>query len=367
MTLLIMGIYIYVFSLSVILLLAMLWLVLKKFQINYELKSWSYRRKRFKREVDRYLNSPTNIAPRMKADLRGNFRHWAYNHLINYATNLTDKGVYRLSSLVEEWGIIEEIETDLRSSNWWDRYEALHLATAFKVSNVRETVIDMCGDENALIRMAAITTLSSIGEEDDIFVLFDALEEHTTEHYELDWVFNNLNQISNTNDSELFQQVQEAYFGYKNPFTKRCILEWIGSKNRSECIPFLINVMKSEEGEIKVGAIKALIALKAQIALPYFVRFVENRFEQEGIQNLAMKGLALLGGENYSQCFEVNLGHSHWWVRYYSAMGLFKSGTAGKNRLRILKQEHPDQYARDMASYYTDLLKLEGFDNYVHS
>jgi hypothetical protein len=367
MSLLFSVIIIYLLILSSLLLIAVIWLIIKKLKTDYEWKTWKKRRMRFKREVENYLTSPTPITPRMKSSLKGNFRQWALNQLIKYEPKLTNEGVNRLSDLMDKWGITKDIEVGMTSPHWWKRYEALYLSAAFQVKDERENVIDMCMDENPLIRMAAITTLSSIGNEEDIFEILNVLEEFNTEYYQLDWLLHNLNNVNCTKDKAFFDRIKLKYPTYKKALTKRCILEWIGQKNRVDCIPFLVSVMKTENGEVKVGAIKALIELKATNALPYFVRYVEDEHELPGIQILAMKGIALLGEEQFTQCMEINLGHQQWWVRYYSAYGLSKLGQDGENELRRLEQEHPDKYARDMSRYYLDMIKLKGFDNYVHS
>ncbi|OZM56766.1 hypothetical protein CIB95_11135 [Lottiidibacillus patelloidae] len=360
-------IFIYLFLLSTLLLITIVWLVLKRLKTNYERKNWKLRRRRFKREVEKYLTSPTAITPRMKSSLKGNFRQWALNQLIKYETKLTDEGVKRLSKLMDEWGITKDIEKGMSSKHWWKRYEALYLSAAFQVKKERPNVLKMCMDENPLIRMAAITTLSSIGEEDDIFEIFNVLEEYNTEYYQLDWVLHNLANIKSTNDNAFYERVKLRYPNYKKAFTRRCILEWMGQKNRVDCIPFILNVMKSESGEVKVGAVKALISLEAKIALPHFEQNINDDYELPGIKILSMKGIALFGDEQFAKCMENNLGHQLWWVRYYSAFGLVKLGHGGEQELVRLEKEHPDKYARDMSRYYLDMLKLKGFDNYVHS
>jgi hypothetical protein len=367
MPLLFSILFIYLFLLSGLLLIVIAWLILKKLKTNYERKTWKHRRKRFKREVEKYLNTPTEITPRMKSSLKGNFRHWALNQLIRYETKLTDVGVKRLSKLMDEWGITKDIETGMKSQHWWKRYEALYLSAAFQLEKERTNVLKMCMDDNPLIRMAAITTISSIGNEEDIFEIFKVLEEYNTEYYQLDWVLHNLVNIKSTKDKAFYDCVKEKYPTYKKAFTRRCILEWMGKKNRVDCIPFIVNVMKNECGEVRVGAIKALIKLEAKIALPYYVRYIEDENELPGIKILSMKGLALLGDQQLAECMEVNLGHKLWWVRYYSAFGLMKLGQGGEKELVRLEQSHPDKYARDMSRYYLDMLKLKGFDNYVHS
>jgi HEAT repeat protein len=172
----------------------------------------------------------------------------------------------------------------------------------------------------------------------------------------------NLNNIQCTKDKAFFERVKLKYPTYKKSFTKRCILEWLGQKKRVDCIPFILNIMKDDKGEVKIGAIKALIELDAKIALPSFVQYVEDDYELPGIQILSMKGIANIGDSQFSKCMQVNLGHRQWWVRYYSAYGLVKLGSGGANVLRRLEKEHPDKYARDMSRYYLDMINIKGFD-----
>jgi HEAT repeat protein len=235
----------------------------------------------------------------------------------------------------------------------------LYLVTVFELEQHGEQVRSLLEDSHPFIRLKAFWTMSAIGNINNLPVIINLIERDKYDFNKLDQVVYVLENLTSTNEEEINSQISDSYQKTQNTFVRRCLLEVLGRKDHDESISFLMNQLQDRQSEIRIGAMKSLIYIKAVTALPVFTELLKWS-ESDGVKIIAMKGIALLGGEPYRSLMIEHLGHELWWVRYYSAFGIAGLSEQGKSELKFLAENHPDPFARQMANYYLQILDKEG-------
>lgn len=326
--------------------------LLKKWKNDWREQRWKPRKQRFIHELEQYMIRPGTYPPRMY--LRGDFREWALRTCMEYESRFSGVSDQRIVELLEAWGFLDDAERWLRHRRPWRRIQGLHIAGMFRLRVFREAVQACLQDPSPLVGQKAFWALGMIGDPRDFEAMLTMLESRRVEAYQLERYVGILNQLD-MDQQEAGERVRALFDRFHKPFVLRCMVDLLGRKGSYDCIPFLLSKIETSPDELKIGIIKALTHLNAYPALGLF-KVLLQRSPNPGVQIMAMKGMASLGGRAESELLRDGLTHPNWWVRYYSAAGLSRLPD-GAAVLADLAENHPDAYAREMARYFMQLMQ----------
>ncbi len=131
----------------------------------------------------------------------------------------------------------------------------------------------------------------------------------------------------------------------------------IGHSNNPDLADWCIPWLKSYNPEIKAGALRALAQLNH--VPPKASQLVLDCLEDEKwfIQVQAANACVGLSCGGVEQALMKYLDHESWWMRFATAKALSERGPAARQLLRWASQKHPDEYARNMASYHISIYR----------
>ena len=131
----------------------------------------------------------------------------------------------------------------------------------------------------------------------------------------------------------------------------------IGHSNNPDLADWCIPWLKSYNSEIKAGALRALAQLKH--VPPEASQLVLDCLEDEQwfIQVQASNACVGLSCRGVEDALMKYLDHPSWWMRFATAKALSERGPAARHLLRWASQNHPDEYARNMASYHISIYR----------
>ncbi|EDL62969.1 HEAT repeat domain-containing protein [Bacillus sp. SG-1] len=130
---------------------------------------------------------------------------------------------------------------------------------------------------------------------------------------------------------------------------KVAVLSYIGEKRDLSLLPFTETCLDSEDHEVRVNAVKAIrdIGFISNPKALYPYSASDSWVEQMIFAQAAGE----IVHSNYMEMLIELLSSSNWWVRYYAGEALTKYKD-GKSILEKASANHPDAFARDMASQW---------------
>jgi HEAT repeat protein len=347
-------IFFYLFFLLILVMVFTLFLLGKHLLNMKQNNKWEKRRARIKSILEEYLTSPTSFPPRIKGVLKGKFRDWILKQLIE----LRDKNTLnseKITKLLKSWGYIDVIHSLLHDHRTHKKFEGLYLVSVLELRHEKDLVIQLLSNHHSLIRLKAFWTMGAIGDNSDLPILAKYLENEKYDVSKLESILHILGGLSPVDSIPTHKLVVDTFNITKDPFVQRCLVELIGRKQCFDSIPFLLEISQKSNPELRIGAIKSLIELRDTSAISSFIQLLKWS-ESIGVKIISMKGIALIGNIDHLPVFRENLGHSLWWVRYYSAFGMARLGEDGKGELNRLAVTYSDQYGREMANYFLQIL-----------
>lgn len=139
---------------------------------------------------------------------------------------------------------------------------------------------------------------------------------------------------------------------------KEAAIAYIGMAGLTRFLPSIENELKNPVEEIRIQALKAISQLHYISSPNLLVPFFHSSSWQERMFASQIAGRLQLS--RFKEVLSELLGDSVWWVRYSSAEALVQFSD-GDILLDHLSVNHPDRYARDMATQWkSSLLGSEG-------
>jgi hypothetical protein len=130
------------------------------------------------------------------------------------------------------------------------------------------------------------------------------------------------------------------------PALQYAILDILALKNELKYASFLETVYKSNSGEIRLRALKALASIGFVKNLNEFLPLCQSGKWQERM--MLAKLLGAIGEVEGLKCLEELLHDSTWWVRSQAAQSM-KNYPNGTSLLKMVYETSKDPYAKDMA------------------
>lgn len=134
-----------------------------------------------------------------------------------------------------------------------------------------------------------------------------------------------------------------------NKVLKYAAISYIGMIGLIEFLPRIEEELQSDDEELRIQALKSIQHLQYISSPNLLTPFFHSSIWQERMFAARIAGKLQLS--RYQEVLSELLGDSVWWVRYSSAEALTQFSD-GDILLSHLSENHPDRYARDMATQW---------------
>ncbi|WP_033541122.1 HEAT repeat domain-containing protein [Planococcus sp. CAU13] len=268
--------------------------------------------------------------------------------LLNGYVSVTKGGVKSpLVAKLSEDFLSAHYVRQLSHKNWAIRMNTLYYIEDFHMQSLQPVLKEKLGKSTQLDQetQQLIRTLASLDEPATISVLakypdapvrlytdvFKRLEEKTRLE-ELDTALRNEN---------------------NNKALKHAAISYIGMSGLIAFLPRIEDELESEEGELRIQALKAILHLQYLTDPDSLVPFLQSPSWPERMYACRIAGKLQLS--RFKENLSTLLGDPVWWVRYSAAEALVQFSD-GDILLTHLSAHHPDRYARDMAAQWKSSL-----------
>ncbi len=233
--------------------------------------------------------------------------------------------------------------SQLLRKNWAIRMNTLHYIEDFHVESLKPVLKEKLEKSSQLDQetQQLIRTLASLNDPATIAVLTrhpDAPVRLYTD------VFKRLE------EGTRLEQLDAAMRNEKpNSALKYAAISYIGMAGLTSFLPRLENELTKEEGEMRIQSLKAILQLQYLSDPSLLLPFLESSSWPERMYASRIAGK--LQFSRFKEVLSVLLGDPVWWVRYSAAEALVQFSD-GDILLSHLAANHPDRFARDMASQW---------------
>lgn len=231
--------------------------------------------------------------------------------------------------------------------NWAIRMNTLYYIEDFNMSSLKPVLSEKLAKSSRLDQetQQLIRTLSSLDEPATISVLArypDAPVRLYTD------VFKRL--AEKTRMEELDAALRNET---PNQALKHAAISFIGMSGLIAYLPRIESELNSEEGELRIQALKAILHLQYLTDPDILLPFLHSSSWTERMYAARIAGKLQLS--RFKEKLSTLLGDPVWWVRYSAAEALVQFSD-GDILLSHLSAVHPDRYARDMAAQWKSSL-----------
>lgn len=134
-----------------------------------------------------------------------------------------------------------------------------------------------------------------------------------------------------------------------NHALKHAAISYIGTAGLVSFLPRLEDELTAENGELRIQSLKAILQLQYLSDPSMLLPFLQSSSWPERMYASRIAGKLQLS--RFKETLSTLLGDPVWWVRYSAAEALVQFSD-GDILLSHLSANHPDRYARDMASQW---------------
>ena len=134
-----------------------------------------------------------------------------------------------------------------------------------------------------------------------------------------------------------------------NSALKHAAISYIGLAGLTSFLPYLENELRVQEGEMRIQSLKAILNMQYLSDPGLLLPFLESSSWPERMYASRIAGRLQLS--RFKETLSTLLGDPVWWVRYSAAEALVQFSD-GDILLSHLSANHPDRFARDMASQW---------------
>lgn len=134
-----------------------------------------------------------------------------------------------------------------------------------------------------------------------------------------------------------------------NHALKHAAISYIGMAGLVSFLPRLEDELTAENGELRIQSLKAILQLQYLSDPSLLLPFLQSSSWPERMYASRIAGKLQLS--RFKETLSTLLGDPVWWVRYSAAEALVQFSD-GDILLSHLSANHPDRYARDMASQW---------------
>ncbi|WP_409253140.1 HEAT repeat domain-containing protein [Bacillus sp. SCS-153A] len=261
--------------------------------------------------------------------------------LKNFESNFDSSSFKRNITETAEKYLAESLNKGLDSNRWAERMNALMVIKDFQIYSFVPLLWERY-DRAKTSRQEKNLILQTAAGADDSKIL-DALL--TSPPYQSTFFYK---QIIRRVSTDTLNTMVSRFEELPSPF-KVAVLSYIGEKRDLSLLPFTETCLDSKDHEVRVNAVKAIRNIgfisNPKALYPYSASssWVEQMSFAQAAGEIVHPG--------YRDMLIELLASSNWWVRYYAGEALTKYRD-GRLTLEAAAVNHPDAFARDMASQW---------------
>lgn len=231
----------------------------------------------------------------------------------------------------------------LLRKNWAIRMNTLHYIEDFHMESLKPILKEKLEKSSQLDleTQQLIRTLASLNDPATISVLArhpDAPVRLYTD------VFKRLKERTRLEELDAAMRNESS-----NRALKHAAIAYIGMAGLTSFLPRLEDELTKEEEELRIQSLKAILQLQYLSDASLLLPFLESSSWPERMYASRIAGKLQLS--RFKEVLSVLLGDPVWWVRYSAAEALVQFSD-GDILLSHLAANHPDRFARDMASQW---------------
>lgn len=242
-----------------------------------------------------------------------------------------------LCSLAEIY-LADYYKQRLQSRKWSKRMNSLYFIEDFQIKSLESDVIRLVNGKKVTKseQVLGLRILASFQNE-NLFQQLTVLHAHLSE-------FDYRSILFKANVGVIDKMILGFY--QCQPALQYAILDIFALKNELKYASFIESVFKSNTGEIRLRALKALAAVGFVKNIKDYLPLCQSEKWQERM--MLAKLLGVIREEEGLKCLEDLLHDSTWWVRSQAGQSI-KNYPNGKKLLKKVYQTSTDPFAKDMA------------------
>ncbi|EMF45853.1 hypothetical protein B481_2694 [Planococcus halocryophilus Or1] len=248
----------------------------------------------------------------------------------------------QVAQLTEKY-LTERYKKQLQRNNWAIRMNTLYFIEDFHMKSLTPLLKEKLHKSLRLDRetQQLIRTLTSLNEPMTLSVLARYVDAPFRLYIDV------LKRL------ELNIQLEELDAALKNEQNNKVLkyaaVSYIGMTGLLEFLPRIEEELLSDDEELRIQALKCIQHLQYISSPSLLTPFFHSTSWQERM--FATRIVGKLQLSRYQEVLSELLGDSVWWVRYSSAEALTQFAD-GDILLSHLSENHPDRFARDMATQW---------------
>src|SRR5437867_3790012 len=312
------------------------------------MKSWRQgritRRRRKRRAIEpgllRYLGSREGALERfIPMPVEGSLRAAVVELLLEHTSILKGEAMERITSALEQLGMVREEIGRLRSGSAWRRAAAAERLGLARSPLAVEPLAKRLEDPDEEVRLRAGRALGQIRGTLAVRPLIAALSEPSR------WSTMRVAEILSNMGSEAEEELIRSYPDLA-PKARVAALDILGRLRRPGSASFIEQRLRDEDPDVRARAAHAL----GQIGDPTAYRSLLEAMQDPEwpVRAMAAKALGRLRVPDSAPALALRLRDRQWWVRSNSAQALIELGETGTRTLLDLL-DSPDIYARHQA------------------
>lgn len=257
------------------------------------------------------------------------------------ADTLQEEEYVRLHEVLQLTGIEQRILVSVQSKKPVIACSAMRRAGKFRMKCAIDVIKPNLHHSSFDVWTTAIRTLASLGEFEAVFDFL--FRYHKTYHrFFTTRLFDMFKHASEHDISVLKEYVPSL-----SPDLQGVFIDIVGYQKYARYLPDVEDFLESPYEFLRVKALKA----SANIGITLHHEQVLHYLREGSIpEKLAALHVVRSTGScvNY-EVLEMLAGDKDWWVRLRALETLLSFGTEGMRRVRLISQQHPDRFAREMA------------------
>lgn len=288
--------------------------------------------------IDYLYNNETDYIPLPPEEY-----HVAEQLFSDCLSTVKDKELQRIIYASASSFLSSHYEKVMNTGDWPSRVNALYYMEDFRMKSMQPILVRKLNEAKTQDeeKQQLIRTLAAIG---DVSVLSFLENDPTSTESMFLSVYSRFPEdiISQTVDYVNHEGSIKATIS---------LLMYFGFAKNLSYLPFVEEKLVHDNPEMRIQSLKAIFRMNylsdATLLIPFLhsENWVERMFATKITGTLALS--------QFEHELTDLLGDKVWWVRYYAADALLLS--LGESKLFTLSQNHPDQYARNMATQWLTL------------
>ncbi|MCA0983841.1 HEAT repeat domain-containing protein [Halobacillus yeomjeoni] len=268
----------------------------------------------------------------------------------------SEKEIERLNIVIEDFGVVKEVETMLKDKRWWIVSAGVNEATELHLKQFVPIIKQHLYTEEYDLRRSVVRALCEMGESIEV-LNYMVIHENELPHKVIVHIGDML--VSTGSDDPTLIDYIVQHFHQVSPELQGVFLEIIGKRKAMNQLPLLTTLLRREEKEIRLKAMRAIGDIGMILEPEAIFDFLFSSSWEERVL-----AIYVIQSCKLEQAIPELVNHSiqdkNWWVRVRAAETLYAFGEKGRKELKDVADTHEDIFAKDIANKVLQEKHLRG-------